>query len=123
MVKVNGEKIKKNLEISDLIKLSDSERNNVSVQGMIYNVRDMGDFAFIILRKASGLLQCVYNKNNSNEEKHLLREENSVAVCGELVDEPHAMNGVEIRVKEIKLLSHPKEELPFSINKRNINIA
>ncbi|MDF2685914.1 MAG: aspartyl-tRNA synthetase, partial [Clostridia bacterium] len=123
MVKVNGEKIKKNLEISDLINLSDSERNNVSVQGMIYNVRDMGDFAFIILRKATGLLQCVYNKNSSDDEKLLLKEENSVAVCGELVNEPHAINGVEIHVKEIKLLSHPKEELPFSINKKNMNIA
>ena len=123
MVKVNGEKIKKNLEISDLINLSENDKENVSIHGMIYNVRDMGDFAFIILRKASGLLQCVYNKVNSVEEKLILKEENSVVVIGVVKNAPQAINGVEIHVKEIKLLSSPKEDLPFSINKKNINVS
>ena len=32
----------------------------VKMNGAVHNIRDMGEFAFIILRKAEGLVQCVY---------------------------------------------------------------
>ena len=77
MVKVHGVSTSKELEIKELIALGENERKGVQVHGMIYNIRDMGDFAFVILRKRGGLVQCVYNKNGSEEEKELLKEENS----------------------------------------------
>lgn len=123
MIKVNGEKNCNSLEIDELIKLNDDEKKNVSVHGIIYNVRDMGEFAFVILRKVNGLIQCVYNKKNTEEEKELLKEENSVFISGEMHDAPKAVNGFEIIVNEMKVLSSPKENLPFSINKRNLNVA
>lgn len=123
MIKVKGERTIKDLCISELLELKGDERNNVVTHGTIYNVRDMGDFAFVILRKVNGLVQCVYNKTNSEEEKELLREENAVRVIGDVSDEPRAVNGIEIKVKEMKLLSYAKEEPPFSINKRKLNIA
>lgn len=123
MLKVSGERTIKDLCISELKRLQGSERENVVTHGTIYNVRDMGDFAFVILRKVNGLVQCVYNKTHSEEEKLLLREENAVRVTGDLYDEPRAVNGIEIRVKEMTLLSAAKEEPPLSINKRKLNIA
>ncbi|MDE7305935.1 MAG: aspartate--tRNA(Asn) ligase, partial [Clostridia bacterium] len=33
----------------------------VTIKGAIHNVRDMSDFAFIILRTARELIQCVYS--------------------------------------------------------------
>lgn len=123
MVKVNGVSLGKDLEIKELLALDENGRKGVQVHGMIYNIRDMGDFAFVILRKRGGLLQCVYNKNGGEEEKELLKEENSVVVTGDVGDEPRAVNGIEIRVSEMRLLSSPAEELPFAINKRNLNIS
>lgn len=123
MLKVNGERTMKDLCLSELLKLEGSERENVVTHGTIYNVRDMGDFAFVILRKVNGLVQCVYNKNNSEEEKELLKEENAVRVLGDVADAPKAANGIEIIVKEMTLLSSAKDNLPFSINKRKLNIA
>lgn len=123
MVKVNGVNKNKDLEISDIVALDESSRKNVSIHGMIYNIRDMGDFAFIILRKIGGLVQCVYNKKGIEEEKELLKEENSVIIIGDVRDEPRAVNGIEIVVSDIKILSSATEEMPFAINKRNLNIS
>ncbi len=123
MIKATGERTIMDLCISELTKLKGDERNNVTTHGTIYNVRDMGDFAFVILRKVNGLIQCVYEKNGSEEEKELLQIENCVKVTGDLRDEPRAVNGFEIVVKDMKILSEPKEELPFSINKYKLNIA
>ena len=123
MIKVNGVSASKDLEIKELLALDENGRKGVRVHGMIYNIRDMGDFAFVILRKRGGLVQCVYNKNGGEDEKELLKEENSVVVTGDVGDEPRAVNGIEIRVSEMRLLSSPAEELPFAINKRNLNIS
>ncbi len=123
MIKATGERTIMDLCISELVKLQGDERKDVTTHGTIYNVRDMGDFAFVILRKVNGLIQCVYEKNGSPEEKELLQIENCVKVKGDLRDEPRAVNGFEIVVKDISILSEPKEELPFSINKYKLNIA
>lgn len=121
MLKVKGERTIKDLCISEILKLERKEV--VSTHGMIYNVRDMGDFAFIILRKVNGLVQCVYTKTGSEEERKILREENAVRVVGEVRAERRAVNGFEIVVKEINLLACAKEEPTLSINKRKLNIA
>lgn len=123
MIKATGERTIMDLCISELVKLKGDDRKDVITHGTIYNVRDMGDFAFVILRKVNGLIQCVYEKNGSEEEKELLQIENCVKVTGDLRDEPRAVNGFEIVVKDMKILSEPKEELPFSINKYKLNIA
>lgn len=123
MITASGERTIMDLCISELVRLKGDERNNVTTHGTIYNVRDMGDFAFVILRKVNGLIQCVYEKTGSDDEKDLLKLENCVKVTGDMRDEPRAVNGFEIVIKEISILSEPKEELPFSINKYKLNIA
>lgn len=123
MIRATGERTIKDLCLSELLDLDEGQRKSVVTHGTIYNVRDMGDFAFVILRKVNGLVQCVYTKNDSEEEKELLKEENCVRVTGELRDEPRAVNGIEIVVEKMELLSQPAEETPLSISKRKLNIA
>ena len=43
-----------------------NEGKVVSVKGAIHNIRDMSDFAFIILRTARELIQCVYSPEFSD---------------------------------------------------------
>ena len=113
----------KDLSLDELLALKGDERKNVTTHGMIYKVRDMGEFAFVILRKSTGLIQCVYNKKGTDEEKALLREENSIRVTGELRDEERANNGVELVISEAELLSTPLGELDFTLNRYKLNIA
>ena len=36
------------------------EGKTVKIEGTIHTIRDMGEVAFVILRRRDGLLQCVY---------------------------------------------------------------
>jgi nondiscriminating aspartyl-tRNA synthetase len=92
------------------------------VRGSIYNIRDIGEIAFIIVRTPDGLVQCVHSPDFSNFEVSGLREGDCVIVSGTAVDEPRAENGFELRAKEIKVLSSPVEEYPFSINKKYLKL-
>jgi len=123
MIKAIGDRTIKDLSIYELLKLNENEKENITTHGIIHSVRDMGDFAFIILRKANGLIQCVYNKKGSDREKFLLKDENAVRIKGSVKNEPRAVNGIEITIKDIELLSSPKKVLPFNISKRKLNIA
>lgn len=123
MVKATGERAIMDLSIEEIKALGSEEKKSIMTHGTIYNVRDMGDFAFVIIRKIGGLVQCVYNKNNTEEEKKILQEENAIRVTGEVRDEERAVNGFEILVNKIEVLSSPAEELPLSVSKRKLNIA
>lgn len=123
MVKATGERTIMDLSIEELKALSQEEKKSVTTHGTIYNVRDMGDFAFVIIRKIGGLVQCLYNKKITEEDRHLFQDENAIRVTGEVRDEERAVNGFEIVIDKMEVLSTPKEELPLSISKRKLNIA
>lgn len=123
MVKATGERTIMDLSIKELKALSPEEKKSVTTHGTIYNVRDMGDFAFVIIRKIGGLVQCLYNKKITEEDRHLFQDENAIRVTGEVRDEERAVNGFEIVIDKMEVLSTPKEELPLSVSKRKLNIA
>lgn len=90
---------------------------NVKINGAVHNIRDMGDVAFVILRKAEGLVQCVYEKGVTEFDLKNLKEESAVEVTGSAQLEERAPHGFEIRIQEIKVLSQPAEVMPIAINK------
>jgi len=95
----------------------DYVNQTVSINGYVHSVRDMGEVAFIILRKAEGLVQCVFEEGVTEFDLKTLREESSVEVSGVVSLEERAANGFEIRLKSIKVLSEPTEQMPITINK------
>lgn len=58
---LTGKTEKDTLDISELL-TGEYEGKEVSLNGAIHKIRDMGDVAFIILRKREGLVQTVYEK-------------------------------------------------------------
>lgn len=52
---------KETMEISEIL-ASDLYGQMISVNGAVHTVRDMGEVAFVVLRKREGLLQCVYEE-------------------------------------------------------------
>lgn len=54
-------------EILDIGEITggDYEGKNVRVRGAIHTIRDMGEVAFIVLRKRDGLVQCIYEEDKS----------------------------------------------------------
>lgn len=95
----------------------------VCMNGTVHNIRNMGDVAFIILRKAEGLVQCVYEEGTTAFELKSLKEESAVEVTGVVAAEERAPQGFELRLRGIRVLSEPAEGLPLAIHKWKMNTS
>ena len=104
------------LDISALL-AGDYEGKDIKINGAIHKIRDMGDVAFIVLRKREGLVKTVYEEGGTNISLKDLCEEATVEVMGTVAKEERAPQGFEIRLKEVKILSKPTEPMPIAVNK------
>ena len=119
---VTGVTKKETLEISELL-AGDLTGETVRVNGAVHAIRDMGEVAFVILRKREGLLQCVYEEEKTNFDLKDLKEGATVEVKGVVSKEDRAPNGIEIRLSEIQVLSEPVEPMPLAISKWKLNTS
>lgn len=99
------------------------EGKTIRLNGAVHNIRDMGDMAFVILRKAEGLVQCVYEDDKTAFDLKTLKEESAVEVTGVVAQEERAPHGFEIRLTEIRVLSEPQDVMPLAINKWKLNTS
>lgn len=113
---MTGATKKEVLDISALL-AGDYEGKDIKINGAIHKIRDMGDVAFIVLRKREGLVQTVYEEGVTNISLKDLCEEATVEVMGTVAKEERAPQGFEIRLKEVKILSKPTEPMPIAVNK------
>ncbi len=113
---LTGVKEKETLEIGQIVQ-GDYEGRVVKINGSVHNIRDMGEVAFVILRKADGLVQCVYEEGKTDFALKDLREEAAVEVTGKVALEARAPHGFEIRMEAVKVLSEPDQVLPIAIHK------
>lgn len=119
---VTGVTKKETLEISELL-AGDLTGETVRVNGAVHAIRDMGEVAFVILRKREGLLQCVYEEGKIKFDLKDLKEGATVEVQGVVSKEDRAPNGIEIRLSEIHVLSEPVEPMPLAISKWKLNTS
>lgn len=100
------------------------ENQIVSVSGYVHRIREMTGFAFIIIRTARELIQCVYAPEFSDyrlDEK--LVEEACVRVFGKVVGskDRDGNERFELQIHDVKILSLPAEILPIVINKKQLD--
>ena len=88
----------------------------VRLAGWVHNVRRLGRVSFVVLRDASGMVQIVANKAESQQFADLLPE-SVVEIDGIVVAEPQAPGGYEIHQPQVTVLSPVSEALPSPINK------
>ncbi|HEV7239020.1 MAG TPA: asparagine--tRNA ligase [Thermoanaerobaculia bacterium] len=104
----------------------------VTVNGWLYNKRTSGKLQFPIIRDGSGFVQCVVSKKEVTDESwndsDRATQESTVSVTGNVVAEPRAPGGVEMHVKEFKVVGlaepypiSPKEHgTDFLMNHRHL---
>jgi asparaginyl-tRNA synthetase len=104
----------------------------ITINGWLYNKRTSGKLQFPIVRDGSGFVQCVVSKKEVPEESwndaDRATQESTIAVTGNVVSEPRAPGGVELHVKEVKLIGlaepypiSPKEHgTDFLMNHRHL---
>ncbi len=93
------------------------------IEGAVHSIRNMGDVAFIILRRREGLFQTVYENEMANVSIHELKEAMTIRVKGILHEEERAPHGRELRICHIDILSTPAEPLPMAIDKWKLNTS
>ena len=113
---------KETKEISELVK-PELVGQTVKVNGAVHVIRDMGEIAFVILRKREGLLQCVYEDGKVNVPLSEIREGTTMEVTGMVKEEAKAPHGIEIRMTEVTILSQPTEAMPLAISKWKMNAS
>lgn len=114
---ITGIQKKETSEISDI--LAGAIAGSVKVNGYIHTIRDMGEVAFVVLRKREGLVQCVYEAGVTDCQLKDLKEGMTVTAEGLLHEEERAPQGFEVRLKKVNILTVPKEGsmMPIPISK------
>ena len=113
---------KEALEISEIL-AGDYEGRQIKVRGAIHTIRDMGEVAFIVLRKREGLVQCVYEEGKSKFALSDLKEADTVEVEGTYKSDERAPHGFELRLDQVKIFSEPAEAMPLQISKYKLNTS
>ncbi|MDY5023224.1 MAG: aspartate--tRNA(Asn) ligase [Blautia sp.] len=104
--------------------LSDEKLGQEAViEGAIHSIRNMGDVAFVIIRRREGLFQTVYEEGKVNLSVADLKEAMTVRIAGVLMEEERAPHGRELRMRQVEVLSSPAEPLPLAIDKWKLNTS
>ena len=118
---ITGLKQQEEAELEDLLKAE--EGTKIILEGAVHSVRDMGDIAFVILRKREGLIQTVWEEGKTDMELSEIREGDYIHVTGQVKDEERAPHGKEVRLSTIRHLSHVSCPLPLPIDKWKLNTS
>lgn len=118
---ITGLKQQEEAELEDLLKAE--EGTTIILEGAVHSIRDMGEIAFVILRKREGLIQTVWEEGKTDMELSEIREEDYIHVTGQIKDEERAPHGKEVRLSTIRHLSHVSCPLPLPIDKWKLNTS
>lgn len=113
---------KDTVEICEIL-AKDYEGKTVQINGAVHTIRDMGDVAFVILRKREGLLQCVFEEGKTKFNLRDLKEAATIEAEGVVQPEERAPNGFEVRLTKIRVLSEPAAPMPFPISKWKLSTS
>lgn len=119
---MTGVSQKETMEISEIL-AGDYTGKRIRVNGAVHTIRDMGEVAFIVLRKREGLIQCVFEEGVTRFVRKDLKEASTVEAEGIVALEERAPGGIEIRLDTIRILSEPKEGMPLAISKWKLNTS
>lgn len=107
----------------DADQLKNHGNETVSVHGAVHKIREMSGFAFIIIRTGRHMMQCVFSNETEGLELSELTEGCNVRAEGKVAVNPKVMNGGEIQLKRVELLSKPNDALPIVINRKELDVS
>ena len=112
-----------NIYYAEAEELKNCIGRTVKIHGMIYKIRKMSDFAFVLLRTKRAVVQCVYSTEYSEFPVELLKEESAVCVEAKVIAEERSRVGYELQLLKAEVLSVPKELPPIVINNKKVDTS
>ncbi|MDD5899639.1 MAG: aspartate--tRNA(Asn) ligase [Lachnospiraceae bacterium] len=95
----------------------------IQIHGSIYKIRKMRGFAFVLLRTARQVVQCIYSEEQAKFLLEELQEESCVKLSAEVAAEERSRTGYELRLISVEVLSKPEEESPIVINNKLVDTS
>ena len=94
----------------------------VEMKGIIHRIREMTGFAFVIIRTAREVVQCVYSPDFSDYRMgEEVVEGCAVKLTGKIVKDETREDRYEMQIHGIEVLSSPAEQMPIVINKKQLD--
>lgn len=95
----------------------------ILIHGVIYKIRKMSGFAFVLLQTKRQLVQCVWSSESSSFPISKLSCNMSVVIEGQIISEARSKTGFELRIINCSILSHPHSEPPVVINGKDVAVS
>lgn len=99
--------------------------DDIEIKGWVHDIRLLGGISFLILRSSGGLIQITALKNKTDKEMLRLLEglhqEDVVAIKGTIIKSDKTELGIEILLKEIRIINRANVSLP--LDPRNVTKA
>ncbi len=114
--------IEKKVDTTDIEYVIDGFKNGtiadgdkVTLKGTLHRIREMSGFAFVIVRTARMVFQCIWEEGISNVDIKDFSVEECVVIDGTLIKEERSRLGFDIRINEMKRISGKAEIPPIEI--------
>ena len=85
----------------------------VKVRGAVHRVKDMGDFAFVIIRSPRRTFQCIWETTDAAQK---LSPEDWVLIDGTIAADERSPLGFDIRISAVEKVGGAAEKLPLEIS-------
>ena len=85
----------------------------VKVRGAVHRIKDMGDFAFVIIRSPRRTFQCIWETTDAAQK---LSPEDWVLIDGAIVADERSPLGFDIRISAVEKVGGAAEKLPLEIS-------
>lgn len=115
---IGTQKLKKEFELSDAL---NNIGKDITIECCVHKIRSMSGFSFIIVRTARYTLQTIYSPDKCKDSIDGLKEGYFVNLTGTVTENVKGINGIEIILKEIKLISNPRFEYPLHVSKKKLD--
>lgn len=88
----------------------------ISLHACVHKVRQMSNFAFVILRTGRYLLQTIYDPSVCAEKIDGIREGNFVSASGVVHENEKAVGSLELQLMHMTVISSSNEEYPLKVS-------
>lgn len=120
MLKIDGSNLVKEFDVKTA---KENIGGEIEINACVHKVRQMSEFAFVVLRTGRNLIQSVYSADNCKDSLDGIKEGCFVTVKGIVKEEARAFNGIEVTLTSIKLLSKPDYDYPLHVSHKKLGCS
>ena len=114
---ISPENLKKEFSIEDALS---NIGKDITIECCVHKVRTMSGFSFIIVRTGRYTLQTIYTPDKCSDSIEGIKEGYFVSITGTVTENEKGIGGIEIILKEIKLISNPGFEYPLHVSRKKL---